>query len=246
MWYLIFAIFTIFVNFNLIDIQHARATSEFLPFSQFVKSQYITIIPNNTVRVNYVPKNNGSPRIGSDKAISPKYKNEAMMEFEVFFDKDFEWVRGGKMHGFISGSPKTVATGCVQQPKNGWSFRLMWRDEGRIELYIYDQSRLTNGQRCGITKGSAKNVLTKNKWINIKMYMKLNTREKSDGIAKLYIDNKLIIERRNIQFRGVNNGATIDFISFNTFYGGNDPSWAPSKTTTAYYRGINLYTSDLK
>jgi hypothetical protein len=203
-------------------------------------------LPNNTVKVSYVPSATGTNVISASKEIPDLYQNEVMMEFEVFFDKDFEWVNGGKMHGLISGNPKTTATGCVTQPRNGWSFRLMWRGDARIALYIYDQSRLTNGQACGNNIDSPKDTLAKNRWINIKMYMKLNTRgSAADGIAKLYVDNKLILQRTNIQYRGVDTGATIDFVSFGTFYGGHDPSWSPSKTTYAMYRGVKLHGSDL-
>ncbi len=169
-----------------------------------------------------------------------------MLEFEVFFDKDFEWVQGGKMHGFISGNPDTDSTGCAPQPKNGWSFRLMWVKKGTIILYIYDQSRIQSKEKCGVGTYSSPNVLVKDRWLNIKMYMKLNSKgDKSDGVARLYIDNKLILQRNDIKFRGVDTGATIDYIIFSTFYGGSDTSWSPSKTTYAYYRGAKLYDSDI-
>ncbi len=78
------------------------------------------------------------------------------------------------------------------------------------------------------------------------MYMRLNTKSStSDGVAKLYVDNKLILQRNNIKFRGVDSGATIDYVTFTTFYGGHDPWWSPSKTTYASYRGAKIHKHDL-
>lgn len=218
-----------------------------IPFVQFVQpSQYVTIMSNNTLQVKYIPTSLGSPRIVFGKDIPIDFSNEAMLEYEIFFDKDFEWVNGGKLPGLISGSPKTVAVGCVKQPINGWSLRTMWRNKARAELYSYDQSRITNGNKCGNTCDSHDNVFTKNEWINVKMYIKLNTAaNKSDGVAKLYIQNKLILQVNNIMFRGVSTGATIGSVSFQTFYGGHTSFWSPSKPTFAKFRGGKLYNYDV-
>jgi hypothetical protein len=221
----------------------ANSLRQTVSFASFVSSPYVSLLSNNTLQVKYVPSSTGTPVISRSKLIDHRFDNEATLEYEVKFDKNFEWKNGGKLPGLLGGDPKTKSTGCiVPQPKDAWSYRLMWRGDGQIEMYIYDQSRRSNNIACGVTTDSKKNVLTKNKWINFKMYMKLNTKAgKPDGVAKLYVDGVLMLFRSGIEFRGVDKGATINSLTFTTFYGGHDTYWSPSKTTYAQFRGATLY-----
>ncbi len=57
-----------------------------------------------------------------------------MLSYDIAFDKDFDWVKGGKLPG-LRGGPN--ATGCSggNQPTGSdcFSVRLMWRQEGAAE-----------------------------------------------------------------------------------------------------------------
>jgi len=117
----------------------------------------------------------------------------------------------------------------------------MWGIGGKIALYIYDQSRLINNNPCGVYTLSKDVVLKIGQWQQLRLYIRLNSNStQSDGIAELWIDRKLIIQRTGIPFRG-ENAATVDHILFSTFYGGSDASWAPSKTTYIRFDNITLY-----
>ena len=55
------------------------------------------------------------------------------LEYEVYFPTGFEWVKGGKLPGFLGGP-----IGCSggDDPYGCWSVRLMWRREGAGEAYM--------------------------------------------------------------------------------------------------------------
>ncbi|KAG2126842.1 hypothetical protein DEU56DRAFT_982875 [Suillus clintonianus] len=56
------------------------------------------------------------------------------MEYSVFFPADFDWVKGGKLPGLYGGH-----TGCSggAAAEDCFSTRLMWRQGGAGELYLY-------------------------------------------------------------------------------------------------------------
>jgi hypothetical protein len=221
----------------------AEAISQVIPFNSFVNSQYVSKLSNNTLKIAYVPSSTGTPVITSSFALPKAYHKEVTLEYDILFDKNFEWVKGGKLPGLLSENRR--ATGCIQpQPTDGWSYRLMWRSDAKISLYIYDQLRCNGLIPCGSSIESRPGILSKDKWINFKMYMKVNSHpNKSDGIAKLYVNNVSLLSRSGIKFSSAPN-ASIYYATFTTFYGGHDPSWGPTKTTYAYIRGATIYNSE--
>ena len=237
--------FIYFLLYSLV-FSSGNAAQSNLNFGSFVQSIYATNI-NDAIRIKYVPNETGSPVVSSYTPISSEYRNEITFEYDVMFENGFEWVRGGKMPGLRGGDINLATSGCVRpQPAGAWSYRPMWKPDGTVILYIYDQSRIKNNDACGISTASEKGVLKVNQWLNFKIYMKLNSNANlADGVAKLYVDNKLAVERKDIQFRGIYPGATVDHIMFETFYGGHDPSWAPSKTTYAQFKNPKIYNWDL-
>ena len=216
------------------------AASAFL-FSDFTRSPYLTT-SGGVDTVKYVPTSIGSPRIEGYKPISPP-KTEATLEYDVLFDKNFEWTYGGKLPGFKGGARSIVTTGCVNpQPTNAWSYRLMWKRQGKLMMYMYDQERTTLGTPCGITRISRADLLQKGVWNRLKLYMKVNSAPGAkDGIARLYVNGSLLLERTGIPWRGNGSGTLINYVLFSTFYGGKDPTWAPSKPTYAKFRNVTLY-----
>ena len=208
------------------------------------KSPFISKI-NDSIRVRYVPNEVGSPRIEALYPTPLGFKYEVTFEYEVWFEQGFQWVKGGKLPGLRGGNPSIKTTGCIRpQPKNAWSNRIMWGPKGTAILYIYDQTRFFDNIACGISNSSNIPIFVPNKWINIKLYMKLNSEtNKNDGIATMYIENKKIIHRPYITWYNIT--TTIDHVYFSTFYGGNDYSWAPLNTTFIRFRRPKLYNYNI-
>ncbi|KAK4055400.1 hypothetical protein OIO90_003238 [Microbotryomycetes sp. JL221] len=68
---------------------------------------------------------------GSSKAIK-----RAIISYEVAFEKDFDFVKGGKLPGGYGGEQTEGCTGGDQSAAC-FSLRLMWREKGAGEVYAY-------------------------------------------------------------------------------------------------------------
>jgi len=186
------------------------------------------------LRVAYVPTTNGSERLQTSVAIPPA--NEYTLNYDLFFENDFEFVKGGKLPGL---SPNTYTTGCQQQVPYGWSVRLMWRPSGVPTIYWYDQNRPGD---CG-ESAYADVRFEKNKWQALSLYVKVNDASStSNGQMQLYINGKSIASANNIKFRGENGDHTkITRFFFSTFFGGNNSTWSPSKTVYSRFDNFAVY-----
>ena len=191
------------------------------------------------LQVRHIPSSRGSDRVSYKKRFSSV--REATLRYYVRFDHKFEFVKGGKLPGLIGGPNR--ATGCVKQPKDSWSVRLMWRREGIASLYMYHQGRVQSKSRCGIDyKSNFK--FRKGKWHRIELFVKVNSsRNRSDGYTSLKIDGKTRLKIRNLKFRATNSKrALIDQFYLSNFYGGSTRSWAPRRTTKMQFDEIRVET----
>lgn len=177
------------------------------------------------LRVKYAPTARGSARLEEKVAIAAgdHYK----LSYDILFEEGFEFMRGGKLPGI---SPTAHTTGCVDPKPNGWSVRVMWRAEGSAQGYFYCQDPK---ERCGDGDCTAPGVFQIGKWQHIELEVKMNSAADAfDGFMKLFVDGKLATHHSGLRFRGeINDDTLINHFFFSTFYGGADPSWAPSKDT---------------
>ena len=58
------------------------------------------------------------------------------LKYDVKFEKDFDWVKGGKLPGLFGGAV-SCSGGADAAELGCFSTRLMWRAEGDAELYLY-------------------------------------------------------------------------------------------------------------
>lgn len=72
------------------------------------------------------------------------------LTYYVYFPAGFDFAKGGKLPGLASDDFDSGCTddGSIKRTPNRWSERVMWRENGRVELYSYDQSRPSGN--CGI------------------------------------------------------------------------------------------------
>jgi hypothetical protein len=72
------------------------------------------------------------------------------LSYDVYFPAGFDFAKGGKLPGLSASDFDSGCTddGSVKRTPNRWSERVMWRENGRVELYSYDQSRPSGN--CGI------------------------------------------------------------------------------------------------
>jgi hypothetical protein len=181
--------------------------------------------------------------IGTSKengcAIQMRYKikepkDSLWLSYKVFFEDGFDFVKGGKLPGFCGGKCNTG--GHKNNFGDGWSARIMWRENGTAEQYIYHADQKDKyGESFKWTFNEGPVLFKTSQWHLIVMHLKMNSIDKQgnsqfDGSIKCWLDGKLVLNHNNIRFRHFNN-IHIDQFYFSTFHGGNNKSWAPQKNS---------------
>ena len=185
------------------------------------------------VRVGYVGYPQGSQRIVF-RCPLPTKGEEYTFSYDVRFDKDFQFVRGGKLHGL---GPDRVMSGGNGTALDGWSARVVFHREGRVGTYVYNQEQKG---RFGLVDWAEGFRFEPGRFYRVTLYARVNSAaDAGDGVVRLYIDAKKLVERSGIRYRGVGGDrALITSMLFSTFHGGGDPTWAPKdnegKYTTVY------------
>lgn len=187
---------------------------------------------SDAVKVSYVGYSRGSERIVMGSPLK-KGVTSATLTFDVMFDEDFQWVLGGKLHGL---APNNSITGGEKRSPDGWSARIMFKENGRCAYYLYDQDP---SMTWGREKTAGRSAFKKGQWQAVTLKVTLNDPGKKNGSARILIDGREISNARNIAFRGVDGPKTlITQFLFSTFHGGHTPRYAPvgkdKKFTTVY------------
>lgn len=194
---------------------------------------------SNAIKVSYVGYNRGSQRVTGRFALNKKV-TEATLSFDVKFDKDFQWVKGGKLHGL---APQDGVTGGKARRPDTWSARMMFQERGKLGYYIYDQNPKS---KWGLEKTGGR-AFRAGKWHKVIYKIKLNDPGKKNGFVSVIVDGKKIISSKSIKYRGIDGDKTlISHFLFNTFHGGHKPEWAPKKKKGKGYATVFAYYDNIK
>lgn len=195
---------------------------------------------STALKVNYEGYERGSRRVVRSPTIPPaeSYK----LSFWIRFCENFDFGRGGKLHGL--GPAKPVTGGNAITP-DGWSARLMFRQGGGLQSYVYHQDQVG---RFGDTKVAAGFAFKPGRYHHISMQVLLNRpATASNGLLRIWVDDALVIEHNRLRFRAhESQQSEIQRFLFNTFHGGSNADWAPRnvdgsyKTDCAYIDNITL------
>lgn len=184
---------------------------------------------SKALRVTYRGSKEGSERVVNTYKLSRSLR-EATLVFDVKFDKDFQFVKGGKLHGL---GPDNRVTGGNKVKPDGWSARAMWHEDS-LDTYVYCQDK---NNRYGQPPDRNTTFQFKTeRYYSVSIYVKLNEPVKdANGIARVYVNGKIVSEDRGIQFRAEDGDHTgITHLLFSTFHGGNSSSWAPKDKDGKY------------
>ncbi len=175
----------------------------------------------NAICVEYVGFERGSQRVSLKFPLTAKVEG-ATLSFDVRFDQEFRWTRGGKLHGL---APRKSITGGRERQPEGWSARTVFKQDGRCATYLYDQDKI---KKYGIGEATEAPVFVAGKWHHVALQVRLNDPGQSNGFARIRVDGKPVVTTRNVVFRGVGGPETlIQQFLFSTFHGGSDRRWTP-------------------
>jgi len=147
-------------------------------------------------------------------------KNEYTLEYEIRFDNLFPWSKGGKVAGMSGGKGYTGGEGALARTGDGWSVRMMWREDGRIIPYVYHA--LMDGD-YGDTFGLTLGYFTYTQPHKVKYYIKLNTGSDQNGILQIWLDDVQIMNKTDLCYRTDN--SKIDTCHVAIFAGGSTVDW---------------------
>ncbi|MEM9002365.1 MAG: polysaccharide lyase [Cyanobacteria bacterium P01_F01_bin.86] len=164
----------------------------------------------------------GGAQFYADLDLPPQ--DELRLSYDVRFAEDFDFVKGGKLPGLFGG--EGASGGNIPDGTDGFSTRLMWRQDGDGEVYAYLPT--SEGYGTSIERGAWQ--FEPGDWYRIEQEVKLNHPDRSDGEIRVWVNDELVIEQRNLQFRTVDS-LKIDGIFFSTFFGGGDSSWSTPEDT---------------
>ncbi len=165
------------------------------------------------------------------------------VEYKVMFPVGFDFVKGGKLPGLCGGN--SPAGGKTSDGSDGFSARIMWREQGEIFQYMYWMERATekkwgddlpwidmNGDQKPFT-------FIPGQWHTLKTEIIMNTPGERDGSITSWFDGKLALSCIGA-FRAKDAIFNIDSFNFTTFFGGNTPDWAPTKNEVVYFSDFKI------
>jgi hypothetical protein len=196
------------------------------------------------LRVLY-PKGSYSDSAGPNRAQwivdLPKGYGEIYFAYDIKFDKAFDFVKGGKLHGIAGGTRNSG--GKKPSGADGFSCRVVWLPEGRLGQYVYHPDQPSKyGQVFKYEVDGRDLVLERDRWYRITNRVVMNNPKEHDGIVQAWVDGKLVLDMRNIRFRNVDS-IKIDSFYFTTFFGGSDKTWATVKDEYIYFDNFIISTT---
>ncbi len=209
-----------------------------------VKAGRVTIVDDplkpghHVLRVTYM-----GHQIGGNSAMTftlpiEKGHTTVWFQYKVMFDKDFVWVRGGKLPGLAGGD---FPTGCIKDGAyDGFSTRVMWREKGLAWSYLYYPGKHSD---CGDDY-----VLPvrfqRGRWYTLTQAVTLNDVGQTNGSLRQYIDGRLVGGQDHWTWRREARSG-IDGVKMDTFFGGGEPDWAPPSDQYAYFDAFVVSTDAL-
>ena len=173
----------------------------------------------------------------------PKTYDELYLSYDIKFADNFDFVLGGKLPGLCGANSESALTeGCNTgggKPNgfDGWSARSMWRVDGALENYTYHA-----GQQNFWADSLLWNVRAqRGKWHRVEHRVVLNTVGARDGILEAWLDGTKVLSNTQLEYRKTES-VGINLFYFSTFFGGNDPSWAPKTDQILYFDNFVIST----
>lgn len=167
------------------------------------------------------------------------------LAYTVRFSPGFDWVKGGKLPG-LCGGPENVSGGHPANGTNGFSVRLMWRADGRGEAYVYHRNQRSNyGDSFAFPEDFRFPTDTD---VRVRIAVTMNEPGMRNGSLAVWVatagapDERQVVSRADLEWRSVSS-IQVDSLMFETFHGGGDASWAPTRPCSAEFSRIAVTTS---
>ncbi len=200
-----------------------------------------TELGTKALTVEFPARTYGPEKNGAEWRLDFDGSYEAVeVRFDVMFKKGFDFVRGGKLPGLFGGNGNTG--GSKPSGDDGFSARMMWREDGRVVQYLYypDQPDRYGHQIPWIDATTGRQIqFIPGKWHTVVHQLSINTPGKRDGRLHAFFDNQPVLKMDSIRFRDTDT-FSIDGFMFSTFFGGGDTSWQTTANETVYFDNFRI------
>jgi hypothetical protein len=188
-------------------------------------------------------KNTVGPEGGLVSWIDVPDADEYQLQFDMMFDNNFDFSQGGKVgFGLLIGDGNTG--GAPAWSGNGGSVRLMWYKNTSnspviLKPYVYYKDQPGQyGDDFGRAYPNNGSSISKGTWHTVKMYVKSNTSNNTDGYIQMSVDGVTLLDQP-IRFTSNNSKRLVNRITFETFRGGADSSWQSSTDGQIYFDNVS-------
>ncbi|KIP07480.1 polysaccharide lyase family 14 protein [Phlebiopsis gigantea 11061_1 CR5-6] len=186
------------------------------------------------------------PQGGADFYATPLDLADAQnvsLAYSVFFPSDFDWVLAGKLPG-IYGGHKTCSGG--DDALSCFSTRLMWREGGAGELYLYAPKDKQTDALCstspmsvcdqayGLSIGRGAFNFTPGAWTHVKQTVTLNTPGEQDGSFVLEVDGRETMRLADVYYRGAL------MLPYSSFFGGHEEQYATPRDQYTWFKDFAM------
>lgn len=193
------------------------------------------------LRVNFATGQIGPEQGGAGWRWPIGRHEQAELSYTLRFSPDFDFVKGGKLPG-LCGGPDNVSGGRRANGTNGFSARLMWRRDGRGEAYVYHKNQ--KGDYGDSFAFPADFRFPTGADVKVRLAVGMNTPGQRNGTLRVWITlpgkaEQPVVERLDVGWRSVESFG-VDGLYFETFHGGGDASWAPTRPCYVEFREMRV------
>jgi hypothetical protein len=150
-------------------------------------------------------------------------KSAACLAYSVLLPADFDFHRGGVLPGMQGAEPSG-------ESQDGFTAQLAWRRNGRGA--VNDRATVGNDKHWGGSETESF-TLPAGRWVKLEQEMVLNAPKQADGIMRVWVDGKLVVDRGDMIYRG-RPEVTVTGVGADVFYGGDDAAGGAPKDATIW------------
>lgn len=230
--------------FNTIDENTLKDWNR--TFRYTVNPQNLSVVETDlgsALRQRFVPSDQGSERVIA--TIRAEARTTYELRQSIFFEEGFDWGASSESGKFGFGLGGGSAPTGGKTDKDGFTVRLAWHGLGDgsayANLYIYSADRNQNLPYGDLIK-IPNFIIPIGEWFDVAMRVTVNSELNiADGSVSVWINDQLLLERKNIHWQTEGEKPSIDSLTYSTFHGGNTTSWSPDQTVFAQFSNICLY-----
>ncbi len=173
---------------------------------------------------------------------------EYYLSFWARLDEDFSWGTtsfGGKL-GFGLAGGAGCSGGDVCTGENGYSSRVVWRRDGKAELYYYHMDKKGEfGDSEPLVADGAAVHLPRGEWVHIAQRVRVNTvtdgQASPDGEIEVFYNGEPAAMVTGLRL--VTDEDLVDKAYLWSFFGGSTEGFAPAHDSYVWYDDLKVSTS---